>query len=168
MFVRVSYKNYTGLDWTKSSVPINEFLPGVKPAEAAAASRAVLHKPHTHRHVAAQDTQGGTERAREREEGDCPIDLVTALARPPARPPAPLRARGRAFERAAAAAASSSSAVTIPAATKDPLPGHVDPSEQSFAHMEELREGGRTKHNYFRRYEMYGGAAIPSPALQRT
>jgi len=57
---------------------------------------------------------------------------------PGARPPA----LGRAFERAAAvaAAAASSSAVTIPAATKDPLPGHVDPSEQSFAHMEELRE----------------------------
>ena len=51
-----------------------------------------------------------------------------------ARPPAPCeRALGRAVSAAAA---------TTPATddTKDPLPGHVDPSEQSFAHMEELRE----------------------------
>ena len=102
----------------------------------AAARRAVPHKPHTHRHVAAaaQDTQGGTERPSERAERDCPIDLVTALARALARPPAPCE---RALGRATTAAAAATPATDV---TKDPLPGHVDPSEQRFAHMEELRE----------------------------
>lgn len=102
----------------------------------AAARRAVPHKPHTHRHVAAaaQDTQGGTERPSERAERDCPIDLVTALARALARPPAPCE---RALGRATTAAAAATPTTNV---TKDPLPGHVDPSEQRFAHMEELRE----------------------------
>jgi len=53
------------------------------------------------------------------------------LARALARPPAPCE---RALGRAAAAATPATDV------TKDPLPGHVDPSEQRFAHMEELRE----------------------------
>jgi len=54
--------------------------------------------------------------------------LARALARPPSTP----------CERALGRAAAAATPATI--VTKDPLPGHVDPSEHSFAHMEELRE----------------------------
>jgi len=146
------------LDGTKNEVPIYEFLRGEN-RRRRRRRRGRFRINHTHRHVAAQDTgkkAEPSERGREGEGGrDCPIDLVTALARALARLDE-RRAPGRAFERAAAA----TSAVTyVTPAAKDPVAGHVDPSEQSFAHMEELlrlREGGRTKHNYFRHNEMYG------------
>ena len=71
MFVRVVYQITQDVivsDWIKNfKCPLTNFSRGERKSAvtaAAASARAVLHKPHTHRHVAAaQDTQGERKKA---------------------------------------------------------------------------------------------------------